>query len=115
MSAVVRMLAPFAIVALMVSAVRAQDQKPTGYIGIKVDQQEHKVIEDVVAGGPADKAGLKKGDVIVKINGMERSDELAVKLIKNGKPGDTVTLTIQRDGKEKEIKVSLAEPPKMNN
>jgi len=115
MSAVVRIVAPLAIVALMVSVVRAQDEKPTGYVGIKVNTQDSKVtINEVVDKGPAEKAGLKVGDVILKINGMEFSNEVASKFIRNGKPGDKVTFTIQREGKEQEVKVTLAEPPKMD-
>jgi len=63
----------------------------------------------VVAGSPADKAGIKGGDVITKIDGraITRSDDLVV-AIRAKAPGDTVTLTVKRDGKEQDIKVTLA-------
>jgi putative serine protease PepD len=63
----------------------------------------------VVAGGPADKAGIKPGDVITAIDGrtITRADDLVV-AIRAKAPGDTVTLTVKRDGKEQDIAVTLA-------
>jgi len=63
----------------------------------------------VVAGGPADKAGIKPGDVITAVDGrtITRADDLVV-AIRAKAPGDTVTLTVKRGGKEQDIKVTLA-------
>jgi serine protease Do len=64
----------------------------------------------VVADGPAAKAGIKEGDIILEING-ERIDEdhpLANMLIKYS-PNEEITLRISRDGKEQNIKVKLGE------
>ena len=63
----------------------------------------------VVPGGPADKAGVKGGDIILAIDGrtITRADDLVV-AIRAKAPGDTVTLTVKRDGKEQDIKVTLA-------
>jgi len=63
----------------------------------------------VVAGSPADKAGIKSGDVITKIDGRPVSrDEDLVVAIRAKAPGDTVTFTILRDGNEQTITVTLA-------
>ncbi len=62
----------------------------------------------VVSGSPAQKAGLKSGDILLDING-ERIDEnstLGV-LISQYKPGDEVEIKILRDGKESTIKLKL--------
>ena len=63
----------------------------------------------VVAGSPADKAGIEPGDIITAIDGrtITRADDLVV-AIRAKAPGDTVTLTVKRDGKEQDIKVTLA-------
>jgi len=63
----------------------------------------------VVAGSPADKAGVKPGDTITAIDGrtITRADDLVV-AIRAKAPGDTVTLTVKRDGKEQDITVTLA-------
>jgi putative serine protease PepD len=63
----------------------------------------------VVVGGPADKAGVEPGDIITAIDGrtITRADDLVV-AIRSKAPGDTVTLTIKRDGNEQDVKVTLA-------
>jgi S1-C subfamily serine protease len=62
----------------------------------------------VIAGSPADKAGLKIMDIITAVNGdeVDLGQNLAL-LISKYKPGDIVSLKIIRDGKEMEIKVTL--------
>lgn len=62
----------------------------------------------VVSGSPADKAGLKDKDIIVAINGVKvgLSGSLS-SLIGEYKPGDTVQLTVYRDGSETAINVTL--------
>ncbi len=62
----------------------------------------------VVSGSPADKAGIKKGDIIVKINDVEVGTRGGVaSLIAEYAPGDTVGLTINRGGQVEVVKVTL--------
>jgi len=72
------------------------------YVGIQYDPSytDGMHITNVTAGGPADKAGLKVGDVIKKIDGIQvnRGDELVIYLERYKSPGDTITLTIDRSG-----------------
>jgi len=70
------------------------------------------IVADVTPGKPGDQAGLKTGDVIVKINGEEVQDsnDLTMKVTGHA-PGDTVTLDVIRDGKPMTIKVTLAQRP----
>ncbi|MET3589399.1 serine protease Do [Bartonella silvatica] len=62
--------------------------------------------------GPAEKAGLKTGDVIISVNSEKINDsrDLA-KRIANIKPGETVTLGVWRSGKEESVKVKLDAMP----
>lgn len=66
----------------------------------------------IVAGSPAEKAGLKSGDVIIKVNNIELSETVSLaSAVGRHKVGDTVNITIIRDGKEQKIAVTLAEAP----
>ncbi len=62
----------------------------------------------VIAGSPADLAGIKIGDVILSVDGNEiNPDQNLAYLVSQHKPGDEVELKIVRDGKEMMIKVVL--------
>ena len=62
----------------------------------------------IVKGSPAEKAGLKDKDIVTKVNGVEVGAAGSLSnLIGEFKPGDTVDLTIVREGKEMSVKVTL--------
>lgn len=68
------------------------------------------VLSGVVAGSPADKAGLKQGDVILAINKEKIADAGDItNVIEKSKVGDKITLLVERDGSQKNITVTLAE------
>jgi len=69
-------------------------------------------VRTVQPGTPAQKAGLEAGDVITEVNG-ERVDsaESLVAHIREYSVGDTVTLTVLRDGKSQEISATLVAAP----
>lgn len=69
-------------------------------------------ISSVVPGDPADKAGIKSGDVITKIADTPVSDEseLAVALIQHH-AGEKVTIELYRGGKKMTVDVTLGTPP----
>ena len=69
-------------------------------------------IQQVVSSSPAAKSGLQQGDIIFKIDNAEVSDISAFqKVLLQHKPGDTVAITIDRDGTEQTIQVTLGEKP----
>lgn len=72
---------------------------------------EGAYIQEVVAGGPAEKAGVQNGDIITKIDGqkVQEQDGGLAKIISGEKVGDRIELTIWRDGKEIKISVTLGE------
>jgi S1-C subfamily serine protease len=69
---------------------------------------EGALVQSVDAGSPADSAGLKPGDVIVKVDGAAIDDDhpLVVRL-REHQPGEKVTLTVQRDGHNQDVQVTL--------
>lgn len=68
------------------------------------------LIGDVVADGPAAKAGLQSGDVVTAFNGRDIEDPRHLRL-KSAQtvPGTKATLTVLRDGKSREIEVTVGE------
>ena len=70
------------------------------------------LVQDVTPGGPADKAGIKDGDVIRKLNGQTVADQgQLTAMIANMNPGSVATLEILRDGHPMTINVTLGERP----
>jgi carboxyl-terminal processing protease len=63
---------------------------------------DYVVISEVYKGFPADKAGIKPGDILKKVDGESlkgvSTDKVSEKL--KGNPGTTITLTLERNGKE---------------
>jgi serine protease Do len=68
------------------------------------------IVSNVNAGNAADKAGVKRGDIIVAINDDPISDGNSLRnKVAGTEPGSSITLKIIRDGQEKELKVTLGE------
>lgn len=65
-------------------------------------------IEEVLDDSPAQEAGLEDGDLVTKVNDDRVTDGISlIVLIRTYQPGDTVTLTVERDGQEREIDIKL--------
>jgi len=78
----------------------------------KVPDTSGALVDDVNRGGPADKAGLKNGDVIRKLNGqsIESRDQLTA-MVTDINPGTVVKLDILRDGQPMTVNVTLGDRP----
>ena len=87
-------------------------QEITPDIAEAIGVREGIIIAQVIKGSPADRAGLKVGDIIVALNGkkMDSVRDLQLSIMKT-RPGTVVTLTVIREGKKKEIKVKIGELP----
>ncbi len=70
------------------------------------------LIGDVSPKGPAEKAGLKSGDVVIEFGGKKVTDSRHLKLqVARTAPGSTVPVKILRDGTPKTIEVTVRELP----
>ncbi len=68
--------------------------------------------QPVVPGSPAAKAGLKPGDLITAVDGTKiSSTDGFITTVFQDDPGQTITLTIKRDGKTSQVKVTLGTRP----
>ena len=78
----------------------------------KVPDTSGALVNDVTPGGPADKAGIKNGDVIRKLDGKTVGDSgQLTAMVTDMNPGTEVTLDILRDGKPMTIHLTLGERP----
>ena len=83
------------------------------YVGIHIeDVTGGAKITSIKSGSPADTAGLKVGDVITRYDGktVSSADELT-KAVFDSKVGETVTVTVQRDGSTQNVQVKLGNQP----
>lgn len=68
--------------------------------------------DSIIKNSPADKAKLKEKDIIIKINGEEINENNSlISLVQKNKVGDTIDVTVIRDGKEETVKVKLEAAP----
>ncbi|TYB95664.1 MAG: Do family serine endopeptidase [Kosmotoga sp.] len=85
---------------------RTVDENTAKSIGLKIESGA--LITDVIKNSPADKAGLKTQDVIVKVNNLKiESFEELVAVIHSYTPESTVNLTVNRFGEEIKVEVKL--------
>jgi serine protease Do len=75
------------------------------------------LVGDVTKGKPADKAGIKQGDVIVKFNGQKVKNSTDLRnMVAASKPNSKTKIELIRDGHEKTVTVILDErPPQMKS
>ena len=116
---------PIAVVKQILPQLKEKGRVVRGYLGVQpqaitadmVDQLGLKstrgaLLADVVKGGPADKAGLKPGDVVVALNGKQVSDNNQLtRDVGVVQPGQKISLEVVRDGKQRPVDVTLAPRP----
>jgi len=77
---------------------------------LNLKEERGALVGDVVAEGPADKAGIKRGDVIVSFDGKEISEANDLPFIVASTPvGKTVTVEVIRIGKKEHFQVQIEE------
>ena len=87
-------------------------QKVTEDLAKSFNLKEEKgaLVADVVAGGPAEKAGIKRGDVIIEFDGKEIKEMSELpRMVANMPIGKEVEVRMLRNGREKTLKVTIGE------
>ena len=84
------------------------------YLGVSTSERPGggALLRAVVPGGPADDAGLRDGDVIVRVaeTRVDRPEDITEAVLER-KPGDTVRVEVERDGDRRTLEVRLGERP----
>ena len=90
--------------------VTIQEVNQTLADSFKLEKPEGALVSGVEGGGPADKAGLKSGDIILKVNGQAviSSGDLPA-IVGSTAPGITVSLDVWRKGKEEVLTAKLGD------
>lgn len=109
--------------------ITGRDILPQDVKALNLPMRQGALVLEVMAGSPADKAGLRGSERVIRVQGEELAtggdviiaiddtpvrgmDQLISYLVRKTQPGQQVTLTIIREGKEKKVAVTLAERPK---
>ena len=90
--------------------------KDRGWVGVELDHNKDgsMTVLEVIDGSPAQAAGLKSGDVLVALNGVEFGEKNKDKLKAaqmEMKVGNTIDYTVKRGGKAKDVAIKLAPIP----
>lgn len=103
---------PIDIVQDVAGQIKDKGKVERGWLGVTIGQDEagRTVVASVDAESPAALAKLRKGDIVRKIDGRDIAsrDALAAEIRKR-KPGQDITLAIERDGKPMDVKAKLGE------
>lgn len=114
---------PINVAKSIVDQLKEKGKVTRGWIGVSVQtitpeiarafnlkEQNGALVADVVPGGPADKSGIKRGDIIISLNGKD-VDEMSdlPKIVADTPIGKTVDVRIIRDGKEIILKITVGE------
>jgi serine protease Do len=113
---------PATTIQRVVADLKVSGTVSRGYLGVQIGSlsdddarslglanTDGAIVTDVIDGSPAQAAGIKRGDVILKINGQSVKDSRELsRRITALSAGDTATFTIWREGKQITIKVTVA-------
>ena len=116
---------PSATVTDVVEQLLEDGEAEHAFLGVRPAELTQQIVErfgvqvetgvlvlSIVENSAAEEAGLREGDVIVAVDGtpMRRVEDLLA-ILRQRTPGDRITVTINRDGKEREIDVALSDRP----
>jgi serine protease Do len=88
--------------------VQLQTLDPDLTKALQLPDDQGVLVDEVVGESPAEKAGLKHGDVIVAFEGSPvREVKDLTKAVRKASPGDEVAITVLRDGKRQDLAVTL--------
>ncbi|MEO5510195.1 MAG: PDZ domain-containing protein [Longimicrobiales bacterium] len=93
---------------------------PRGWLGITYDETIRingtertgaVTITEVMKGSPAERAGVQKGDTLIRVNNFRATTEMVRSLGGSVEPGDTVHFVVQRGGREHTLAIEVAKRP----
>ncbi|MDO8748191.1 MAG: Do family serine endopeptidase [Candidatus Omnitrophota bacterium] len=86
------------------------DDKLAGYFGLA--EKKGVLVSRVLEDSPAAKAGIKNGDIIIRIDGQETNNaSVLLKIVGNSEPGGKIKLDIQRDKKPLSLNAAIGSRP----
>ncbi len=106
------MAVPVDIVDFVATEIKEKGKIARGWLGVRIWLNEEDQIEitEVEKESPAELADLEEGDIILEFQGEEVGDTEALQsMIRKSKPGESVTIKIERKGKVQDVKVKLGE------
>jgi len=93
--------------------VEVQEITPAIAESFKLEEARGAIIAGVLRGGPADRAGVKPGDVLTAINGAPVSDpQVMLNLVAALRPGSHARMQLRREAKTIEVDVTIGRRPK---
>lgn len=105
---------PVELVNRIFKEIKSKGKVERGWLGVSIaeDSKGRVVITYVEEKSPAELVKLQEGDRIVKIDGKEvKSSDQLVSEIRSHQPGQEINLTIERNGKTRELRVKLGTLP----
>jgi S1-C subfamily serine protease len=107
-----RTLKTFALVVALALGTCTQAFADSPYLGVylveETDSKNGALVEGVKEGSPAHKAGIRKGDIILKYNGVATPNGATlIKQILASNPGGKVTMVASRNGWNKNVQLTL--------
>jgi hypothetical protein len=102
------------VIALVSNGARAEDA-PKPFLGLSYSESNQPpgvLVNYTVPGGPAQKAGLQRQDVITKINGRPASFKTFNEVVGRSAPGDKLDLEVIRGEKEQKFQVAVVQRTK---
>lgn len=105
---------PVDIVRTVSAEIKEKGKVSRGWMGVSISENDRGQVEiyDVESDSPAELAGLKEEDILLKIDGRQiTSASMFASEIRASKPGQQIKLEVERAGKTSEVKVKLGEYP----
>ena len=103
---------PLSIVSDVCKEIEEKGKVERGWLGVRTRDNEDGQVQviEIDKDSPAGEAGLKEGDIIIEFGNMAVSGgEMLLHEVRSHKPGETVTLRVEREGKTQRVRVELEE------
>jgi putative serine protease PepD len=101
----------------VVPALTRGEQIERAYLGVQtspasMSSQNGAQVQSVVSGGPADRAGIRQGDVITRIDGEDVGEPSDItQALSDDSPGKVVVVELSRDGSDETLRATLGTRP----